>query len=57
MKTCFYETSNVFYLETYFHKTASCFQKFNENKVKVSLDSFDKFAYFSSYLQTKKRWK
>ena len=42
IKTCFYETSNIFYLEycTYFRKTVSYFWKFNKNQEKVILDFF-----------------
>ena len=55
IKTCLYETDNVHYPEnqTYFHKTISCFSKFNKNKGQINLDTSGYFAYFSSYLQTK----
>ena len=54
IRTCFYETSSVFYLKhkTYFHKTISFFWKFSKYKGYVTLNTFGNFAYFSIYLQS-----
>ena len=56
IKTCFYETTNIFYLDyqKYFHKTArTCILNFNKNQGYMILETFCSYTYFSSSLQTK----
>ena len=53
-KTCFYET-NIFYVKNWkdLRKNIICFRKCMQSKGNVSIETFQNFAYVSSYLQTK----